>query len=85
MPINVFPGKTKVWLEERLDAINDALDGGSQTRVALAPGMADEFSGLSAAELRKRRDEYLYALHLLDPVSYANPYDRPGWTRQVFQ
>lgn len=84
MPQNMFPGWSVEELEQGLDAINDRLDNGAQTGVAIAPGMKDEFAGASHADLRRRRDEYLYALSVADPDNYANPYQRPGQTQQAF-
>jgi hypothetical protein len=80
----MFPGWSVQELEEGLDAINSQLDTGAQTGVAIAPGMKDDFAGIGASDLRRRRDEYLYALSVADPDNYANPYQRPGQTTQAF-
>ena len=84
MPQNMFPGWSVEELEDGLEAINDKLDNGAQTGVAIAPGMKDEFLGASHPDLRRRRDEYLYALSIEDPDNYSNPYQRPGQTTQAW-
>jgi hypothetical protein len=76
MPINYYAGKSKEWLIERRDALQDALasSAGGQTRVSLDRGMYDEFAGLKESELQTRLAQVLYALHLLDSETYPNPY-----------
>jgi hypothetical protein len=71
---NLFPGQTESWLLERRNAINAALDGGSQTHVGIAPGIFHQFAKLTPEQLRARLDEYDYALYCLDSDRYENPY-----------
>ncbi len=70
--------------KRRLGSSNEALDGGSQTAVGIAPGIRHEFKDVAVGDLRTRLDEYDYALFLIDPAIYENPYARPGITRGSF-
>lgn len=73
--INYFSGKSVEWLVARRDVLQDLLagSGGSETRIALAPGMYDEFSGLTEAQLETRLTRILSALHELEPTTYTSP------------
>jgi hypothetical protein len=74
MPRNMFPGLGESELLPKRALVSAALDGGSQTHVAIAPGIFHEFSRMSEAQLRRRLEEYDYALYLIDPERYPNPY-----------
>lgn len=76
MPVNLFAGKSKAWLVERRNALQTMLTsgGGSQTHVAIAPGMYDEFANMSQVQLERQLMQILYALFLLDPDNFTNPY-----------
>lgn len=73
--INLFEGKTVEWLLQRRDVLQDALARatGAQTRVALAPGMHDEFADLSQKELKDQLMAVRYALFCADPDNYDDP------------
>ncbi len=45
-------------LLKRLAAIDEALDGGSQTSVGIEPRISHQFKGKTDDELRLRRSEY---------------------------
>lgn len=77
---NLFPkppGTTdEQWIKtlfERREAVSAALDGGNQTHLGIAPGLFHEFATMKPADLRRRLDEYDYALWSLDPDTYENP------------
>lgn len=68
-------------LLRRRNAIDAALDGGSQTGVGIEAGVRHEFAAMKPSDLRLRRDEYQYGLFLINPTKYKNPYDRPRTTQ----
>ena len=72
---NLFEGKTVEWLLERRSALQDALSRatGSQTHVAIAPGMYDEFDGVTQEQLKAQLRDIRYALFCEDPDAYSNP------------
>lgn len=88
MILNYFEGKTKEWLLARRDALQDALASGvgSQTHVAIAPGMGHDFTSMTQGQIEDQLKRVLYALFRLDPTNYSDPYvARSGVTIGVFQ
>lgn len=72
---NLFEGKTVEWLLARRENLQDALARatGSQTHVALSPGMFDEFEGVTQEQLKTQLRDIRYALWCEDPDNYSNP------------
>jgi hypothetical protein len=72
---NYFVGKSVEWLIVRRDVLQDLLagSGGSETHIAIEPGMYDEFRFLTEEQLQIRLERILYALNQLDPDTYPNP------------
>lgn len=72
---NYYVGKSVEWLIQRRDVLQDLLagTGGSETRVAIEPGMYDEFAELTEQQLETRLERILYALNQIDPDAYPDP------------
>lgn len=94
MPVE-YAGKTILELLPKREALLEAMEAGSQTRVGISSGISHDFKGLTYAELKHRMDRVCLALHLLwlegnpdAPVSdnpYPDPYLNNGkWVTQVF-
>ena len=81
-----FPGMSAEWLRARLTALmeSDAIPGGAQTHVAIAPGMFHEFAEISGGDLDKKKKNLIYALWLREEEGFYNPFDRGGVTESVF-
>jgi len=83
MPLNIFIGKSKAWLEAQLaSAQADAASGKTTTSVTTT----DLSTSKSVqADISTRIEQLLWALYLLDPVTYPlASVRRISRTRAVF-
>ena len=79
---------------QKLQAVDEAIDAGSQTAVGIEMRISHVFAGKTDSELRFIRDEYAYALYLLarranppdadKSARYKNPYRRAAITSPNF-
>lgn len=74
MPRNMFPGEGIAELKARRASVMSALSGGSQTHVGIEPGVFHEFKEMTRQESERQLQWIDYALWLLDPDTYENPY-----------
>ena len=74
-----YAGKGIAELVIRRDALVDAMESGSQTRVGISSGIAHEFNALSYEQLAHRLNRVCLALHLLWLEGHPNdnPNDNP--------
>jgi hypothetical protein len=83
MPLNYFIGKSQAWLEEQLSSAQaDAASGKTTTSVTtsdLSTGKVIE------VDVGTRIERLLYALYLLDPITYPlNQIRRVTRTKAIF-
>lgn len=74
MARNIYPGKTISELLPIRERIMEARTGGSIVSVGISAGIRNDFAPMKRADLDIALLEVDYALFLLEPETYSNPY-----------